>query len=334
MRAVAALMVFGSHLRLLHVLEPARVFRDGYTGVTFFFILSGMVLAWSQPEDGRARTFWWRRFVRVWPATAVAVIFAWLAFGAPIGSKALLALGINLALLQPWSTDALYVFSPNGQTWSLGCEAFFYAGFPLLVYVLRRLDSHPRIALTAAWGLATMGASLLPLWFHDRTFGLITYVNPVVRSGEFVLGVALALELQRRGPWRVQVWHGAAALVIAELLIWAGLPARTATSLLTPGFLLLLAAGASADLTGRSRLLQWRWAQYAGQLSFAFYLVHATVLVYLVRHYPQQGVVRGAGLAAVGLVLATAVAALLHHGVELPVQRRLVGRPAVSSGPA
>jgi peptidoglycan/LPS O-acetylase OafA/YrhL len=79
LRAVAAAAVFGRHVwsRLAHTaLAPVadRVLRQGANGVSFFFVLSGFVLAWSFRPDDRARdwisqppsSLCWRRRSR-WP---------------------------------------------------------------------------------------------------------------------------------------------------------------------------------------------------------------------------------------------------------------------------
>ena len=47
LRWFAALLVFGYHLSVSTGWMPARVFRFGQSGVTFFFILSGFVLTSS-----------------------------------------------------------------------------------------------------------------------------------------------------------------------------------------------------------------------------------------------------------------------------------------------
>lgn len=54
------------------------VFGHGRAGVSFFFVLSGFVLAWScRPGDGPL-PFYRRRFARVWPAYAVTAVAGYL----------------------------------------------------------------------------------------------------------------------------------------------------------------------------------------------------------------------------------------------------------------
>ena len=74
LRWFAALAVFLVHADSLFQWAPLRLFRFGASGVTFFFILSGFVLTWSMVPNLSARTFWWRRFARIYPACFVALM--------------------------------------------------------------------------------------------------------------------------------------------------------------------------------------------------------------------------------------------------------------------
>ncbi len=65
----------------------------------------------------------------------------------------------------------------------------------------------------------------------------------------------------------------------------------------------------------------------AGQVSFAFYLVHELVITNL-RH--TMGL--GAPAAVVMLVVSLALAVVLHHGVERPAQRQVMRLAAGKHG--
>src|SRR4051794_6990365 len=145
----AALLVFAYHVHLfMPGWYPARVFDIGLTGVSFFFVLSGFVLAWSHRPD-TPRAFLQRRFARVWPAHAVTWLVALPLLPLldeqfrPGGAAA------NLLLVQGWlpGSGALHMTPPS---WSLSCEAAFYLAFPLLVRLFARWPSRIRIAVAAA----------------------------------------------------------------------------------------------------------------------------------------------------------------------------------------
>ena len=106
LRAFAALSVFLFHVDAYIRFRPARLFRDGYAGVGFFFILSGFVLTWSRPRTTKSKTvhavaFYRRRFARIYPSN-LAVLLVVVALGLaerPARPGSVLA---NAALVQTW----------------------------------------------------------------------------------------------------------------------------------------------------------------------------------------------------------------------------------------
>src|SRR4051812_49408903 len=69
-RFIAALFVVLYHVRtsLPHFRVTDSIFAAGYVGVSFFFVLSGFVLAYNHDPAriGRAH-FWANRFARIFP---------------------------------------------------------------------------------------------------------------------------------------------------------------------------------------------------------------------------------------------------------------------------
>src|SRR5215210_4372580 len=134
LRAVAALVVFAHHVRLVAEWRSGEVLEVGYLGVSLFFVLSGFVLAWAtRPGDSAAR-FYRRRFARIYPASVVGIVLAVMIDDRPSVAPLL----ANLALVQAWIPDLEYSFGVSSPNWSLSCEAFFYAAFPLGLPVLAR----------------------------------------------------------------------------------------------------------------------------------------------------------------------------------------------------
>ena len=74
LRFVAALLVFGRHALLLFAGTPVAgvasvVLLPASAGVSFFFVLSGFVLAWCHRSEDSPRSFYRRRFARIYPTT-------------------------------------------------------------------------------------------------------------------------------------------------------------------------------------------------------------------------------------------------------------------------
>ncbi|MFC1418840.1 acyltransferase family protein [Streptacidiphilus cavernicola] len=356
LRWFAALGVFCFHiaptLAPLAVLVP--LMRTGYEGVPFFFVLSGFVLTWSARPGDSIRSFYVRRFARVWPLLAVtllpalAIVHFW--DRAPFSPSGTLT---TLTLTQAWTTDDFY--TANIVTWTLSCEAFFYLLHPFLLRALARLRPPGLLAVAAVMTLLTLLTRIWPgsdgLSFEvDR----LTYASPLALTPMFVVGMCTALAV--RQGWRPRLGVppvlGLLALVVA--LRWRssfqpglipGLPPTSGDfdAVVVPLFALLIAAAALGDLERGGRLLASPFLVRLGEWSFAFYLVHFTVLTAF-EHYgvPDRAGDSPAGQLLVTLLMLAAavlVAAGCHLAVEKPADRRIrtalrASRTAADSGPA
>jgi len=141
LRFFAALAVVASHLWPLaeepNALQPlARtLFHEGYAGVSFFFMLSGYILAHTYQAKLASGAISRRKYLALRLARIVPL--HWLV-GVPLGLWALAQGGLamlpkvalNLALLQAWVPNPDWYFTVNEPSWSLSDEAFFYTCFP------------------------------------------------------------------------------------------------------------------------------------------------------------------------------------------------------------
>lgn len=286
LRWCSALLVFGLHVHNFGYVDGPngalvwRIFNilvaGGSCGVSVFFVLSGFVLVWASRPAERARDLWWRRAARVYPLhLATALIAGVLAstFVTSLNSRDGLGNVANLLLVSSWNHNWWQVLDP--ASWSLVCEAFFYALFPLIMLVLTRCSVRALYviagtAVTITLALAVVGA--FP-WFP-----IDVYSFPAARLPEFVVGMTAALLVRRdalRGPRlsaAIGIWVGAYA--IACFLSYKLLPSAIT---LVPS-VLLIAALARQDLTGRVGLLGSRLFVRLGEISYAFYLTQLLVI--------------------------------------------------------
>lgn len=335
LRFAAALAVFGLHAyAFLPLVDPAArwtaklLFDAGDLGVSFFFVLSGFVLTWSSRQRGVLR-FWQGRVARVYPAYLVALGLAVASLVVtdripPVFWEPLFA---GATLVNAWYTKDFYYLGVNPVAWSLSCEAFFYLCFPLLHAGLRRL----RPAALYAVGATVMAATwLMPLLAtvavspdRERWF---VYVFPVTRMTEFVLGIVLA-RLVLTGAWRGPGLRVAMLLFAANYLAVALLPAQTRdTAGVIVATALLIPAAARADLAGAESVWRHRLAVHFGEVSYAFFLVHLTVIVTVVELFDlggPWGLGPALGMAAGLLATSYGLAWLLHRWVEVPGMRWL-----------
>lgn len=330
LRWFAALGVWVVHAQFLFIRSMPRVVRymnGGSLGVSFFFILSGFILTWTWRRNDGTVGFYRRRFARVYPnflvsflATCLLIVY----FGGPTPIGPAIA---QLMLVQSFVPRANYYLSYAIVTWSLSCEAFFYALFPLLINIGDRLSARVRRLLLAATGVAAMALPLAvgPIVYGSRHYWLLG-IAPPVRLAEFVIGMGLGLEM--RAGWRLSV---AVTPVLATSLLamvaaaWAPGQLDLVAITLVP-FTLLIAAAASRDLRERRTFLQARPLIALGEVSFAFYLTHAFVnLAFGLLRYHAGNLMSDLLVAAGLLACSIAAAFALNRWVERPLERRLRG---------
>lgn len=338
LRWFAATAVF-----LRHASIGAHLGPQGATGVSFFFILSGFVLTWSFRPRQSKRDFLVRRVARIYPSYAVVtlvVIPLYFLVGRfnDVG-QAVRGL-FTLTLLQSWIPDPEFYFAGNGVSWSLADEAFFYATFPALIVFVSsrtgRIGSQRRL-LAGTVALLSIGV-LVPVVLHpsgESGLGFwFIYINPAFRLVEFMVGICLALLVQRGGLPRLPLAPCALLAAAAYLAAgWVPLWAMWSATTLVP-FSLLIVAAVQADIAGRTNSVLGNSALLKlGTWSFAFYLVHEAVITVLRSVANKTGLgVSVLVLAAASYLIGIALSAFVYLVVEQPGQRWFIRR--TSGGPA
>ena len=325
LRAFAALGVFAYHLGHDRTIADDRLIGFGYTGVGFFFVLSGFVLAWSTPASMAPWTFLRNRFARIYPATFVTIVTALLV---PTTALPLTIGGVILSffLLQAWVPSPEIAFAGNAVVWSLSCEAAFYLAFPFVVVGLRKLDNRSRLIVACTYFLLA-SAFVAFVSLHAKSVALISiaFTNPVVRFGEFLLGMAAALAIKDGKRMKMGVTLGLCC--VSLILLGATRASPLPDSLLAPLFLAVIVLAAQRDLQRPHGLLASRWFVYAGEVSFCFYLVHELVIINVL-HVVGHG---GSEVVIISFGLACLAAIALHHLVELPCQAWIRGKRSAAA---
>lgn len=353
LRFVAATMVLLHHQADVSPLPfgLTALGHVGFVGVDFFFVLSGFVLTWSHREGQRTTTFWRRRIARVYPLHVVGWFAALgLTLAHDQRPEPLLAWGLALILVQAWVPRSEWAYSANGVSWSLSCEALFYATFPWLRPLVARLS----VRDTARTGFAVYAVMLLAVvvvraWNPAADAGNpgVLYTDPLYRLGEFALGIVLARAVAAGWRPRCPAWAALGVTLLAWLTV-ATVFARLASDpdltrftgpaaireigglVLLPLLVLVVATVATDERAGTlPRWLGSRVAVMLGRWSFAFYVVHQLVVHAFEPALPTttaaQQLVALAVVGAVSLLLA----AVLHHAVEVPLARRWREPPSV-----
>ncbi|MFE4834864.1 acyltransferase family protein [Arthrobacter sp. NPDC056691] len=334
LRFIAAMLVVLYHAAVTLVPEMYPLVSMGQTGVTFFFMLSGFVLAWSMNPSTTKRQFYWRRFARIWPLHALTAIAAVVLALITQGDQSVPRFLASLFLVQAWLGDQHWVYAYNGVSWSLSCEAFFYAVFPLLAVRLSRLEPGKLFrAAAAVFASAVALVAVLLAFVPGFDWGALFYTFPAFRIAEFIVGVCLAIAMKKGWKPRFGVGTGAAAaigsFVILEVVDGIA-PWHTAGplagALCIPGYALLIAAYADRDRCGgRPTFASAPAMVKLGEWSFALYLVHELVLRTALELGPES-LAQRAAFAAVGIAIAIPLAGAAYTFIERPVEARLRNR--------
>lgn len=154
-----------------------NLLAHGYLSTSFFFLLSGFILAylyWTPTGElsTSARRFWWQRFTRVYPAHLIALLLTILLFmprfwmGDPTAPSIPVAVASAVAtatLTQAWVPQLVPVWS--WPTWALSAVVFLYLIMPWLIRVLSRLTRAQSIGLLVACPLISLAPTLVFLQF-------------------------------------------------------------------------------------------------------------------------------------------------------------------------
>ncbi|MFF1480698.1 acyltransferase family protein [Streptomyces sp. NPDC058301] len=344
MRIIAAVLVAAFHIgALAPFADPdiAKAYHSlfdqgGWAGVTFFFVLSGFVLTWAVRPSDTLTGFWRRRLFKVFPnhlLTVTAGIFLLVYLDVFPGVGVAVS---NVLLVHDWDWRFTTWWGVNPVSWSLCAEAFFYLCFPFLIKLVNRIPAERLwvgvagtvAAITAIPSLAKvvipeeapvpgMPISATELWFINGF--------PPVRTLDFLLGILLARMVREGRLFRLPL-PAAVLLAVGGYWLSTQVPYEYSLAACTGlPFGLLIASAARADLGGQWSPFRGRVMVWLGEISFAFYLWHYLVLIWLGHLFQKHQPLSTAGTwGFIGLALAVVVVLswATFRGVETPVMRR------------
>ena len=341
LRGVAVLAVLVFHL------WPAGV-QGGWLGVDLFFVLSGdlitSLLVREYARSGRIdlRRFWTARARRLLPSliTVLIAVLAAAAFWTPSGRRSSVALDTlaTLFYVQNWRLlasneayfDANGVPSPLRHAWSLAIEEQYYLLFPLLFLVLARYV-HRRWTLALVFAVAAAAsAAWMAYLFVPDVDPTRVYYGTDTRAFELLIGAAIGAWVgpsqwghERPSRWVETIsklaWPSLAALLVAFVALSEDSPLVFRGGLVVVCLLTLPAilAAASPHANAFQRALSFEPLRQIGLISYALYLWHWPVHVFLT---PERLGMGTAAAALVQAVLSIVFATLTYRYLEAPIR--------------
>lgn len=320
-----------------HLSGPGRMFASlgtasatafalidaAWVALSVFFAISGFVLArryhatsWDRPALARYAV---ARFGRVYPVYLFSLLILVPIIGAEVRGGSLgspaeqTGLLLNhLLLLQGWQRPGV---DWNTPAWSLSCEVFFYALFPLVVVLVRRA-TWPRLAAAAcvAFGLPMALRLLLepPI------------AKPLLYFGDFLIGLTVGMlyeclrasrvRLARLGPWLSgPALAGGLLLLLFRESLGSFLAFDAGVRLTSAMLVFGLACGGG---------LFWRCLSSplmvgGGQAAYAIYILHVPVLWWYERSH-LHSVLPPVTAGVVYLAVVVALSLVVSRHVEEP----------------
>ncbi|MBV9878865.1 MAG: acyltransferase [Gemmatirosa sp.] len=258
----------------------------GWSGVDLFFVLSGClitgILLEARGVPGRARAFYGRRALRIFPLYYLLVVgvagVAWLA-----GIRAGAVTFVHEH--QAW----YWAFVPNGLAtylntvdvplfflWSVAIEEQFYLIWPWIVWSVRRDRT---LAMICAAGIAGSLAFRTWLWATGRSY-VPGYVLPFARADALLAGGLIAIAVRNgylTAALRRNLWWAAGVSAVALVVFHAanlGVPTRIF------GYSLNVVIAAACVTAAHDAGGAWanpvlRWF---GRYSYGLYMLHPFLL--------------------------------------------------------
>jgi peptidoglycan/LPS O-acetylase OafA/YrhL len=307
----------------------------GSAGVPIFFVISGycihrggaLRLADNPAYRLDARNFWLRRFARIYPVLLAALVLTFaldsLSLQLPPVSHKIREIGLHAFLVNLFSLQGIAgkTYGSNGALWTLSLEVQFYAIYPLLFALRRRVGMTAVLAIVAAINIA----SAYGLERHDLQFFTSYWLS-------WTLGAWIADARAHRAPdARAPAWlYALAAVFVAAGCVAFHFGQYGAFQFWALGFAFYLYKALdprddrrhdAAGLRGLVRALSAavsRALSRFGDFSFSLYLIHLPIFVllssWLFRSSLQMSIWPSFGY----MLVAVPAAYVFYRLVELP----------------
>ena len=316
LRACAILAVFLSHAFRIRML---------WIGVDLFFVLSGFlitgILVDLKHKDLKEyfAHFYERRARRILPPYLTLLIVVSLVFGTSWAVYWYMYLGLtNYVVLLPGP-----IFMPFNPLWSLGVEEQFYVVWPFLVYFL----SEKKLPYVLC-GLLVLAPIFRVLAIpYDHTHQMV-YMGTPFRMDCLAMGSLLTFVWRSKGEAiRKYGYLGLIPVVLTPIVMirlskfggFSTVDGTWKSNIFTYEMALCAATGAFLWALGGqyAGILKTQLFQFLGRISYTFYLVFVSTLLFFGRYFQNHFAV-----AALGMAATITYATLSWYFIEQPILAR------------
>ncbi|MEC0264411.1 acyltransferase [Paenibacillus anseongense] len=331
-RFFAAFMVYLWHIKVL------EKYQLGPVGVSFFFVLSGFILAFNyhskfdKLQKNNIKKFYIARIAKIYPVHVLTFLMATplvlLGFHPEnlYFVKLFIISFINLMLLQSYVPGFTLDF--NLVSWSLSDELFFYLLCPFILWALTKLKINTRrkalslsfftwLVLLLLTLLLTVNDAQMNWWLHS--------IFPLFRVFDFIIGILLGLTfvfIKQKDISKKSLFNTLEIASLVVLIVWIMISPNIAQTLrysvyYLPVWCLLIyvfafQGGFISKVLSNSKLV------YLGEISFSFYMIHDLIIRYM-----DFVSIDSFSKALISLVLSVLLSSLVYRYYEEPMRKRI-----------
>ncbi|MBC7430424.1 MAG: acyltransferase [Bacteriovorax sp.] len=316
----------------------------GYCGVTFFFVLSGFILAYVYSDsmmksETSSAQFYYARFSRIYPIYFLALIVdlpRGMAYFIENHSPLKMAASsvAYLVMLQSWHPRLATIW--NSPAWSLSTEAFFYLIFPFVLPHIMKTRKNIiwiilfyMVPLIIYYLITSIFRFNLEAGIHEvfwRSF-------PLIRMFEFLIGIYLGklflhdhkvVQAIRKNTYLSGIifWvlaGGSLMLITQESFIPQSLFPNL---ILLPVFSLMILILISVKVP-LAFMLRNKAMLILGSSSYALYILHVPMKPYIERINDLIPLSFTGSPLFIYLILMVVISLVVYYYIEIPAQKIL-----------
>jgi peptidoglycan/LPS O-acetylase OafA/YrhL len=275
-----------------------RIIIGGDVVISFFFFLSGAVLAFNylpKPTLNK-KSFFLKRIARVYPNHLIA-LFATIILGMifnnayPRGSSVIL----QLLSLQAWIPSESTAI--NYPAWTICVEIFFYILFPFVLLLFKKWSNKKiNIVVASIWIVSIILKVFFTEYFTYTQGSLMdNFIQyfPLWHLNAFLVGILCAkyiLKVRQENKVVLGRWmYGSGALILVLIVCTDNIiRPYSHNGLLSPLFFLVI-AGLAMDQSILTRFLGNKLFLLLGNASYAMYIFQFPMFLLFSAFYPNIG---------------------------------------------
>lgn len=194
---------------LIYVHHLGSPLGFGPPAVTFFFILSGFVLALGDQRKfvvidfQSVRDFFFKRVTKIYPLHIFTLILSIPVIVLTGFQTNIFSVLANIFLLQTSLNIGIQVFAFNGVSWFIADIVIFYLLTPFILHIIRKFTLFKHTAVYIFFALAVYACQiLLGLYVGNNVQGFsfgwwLIYISPYSRFLDFIIGLLFGVIFMR-----------------------------------------------------------------------------------------------------------------------------------------